>query len=87
MKALEIELGRSPAERWGPRSIDIDLIDYNDVTLVSPRLRLPHPELFNRAFVLVPLAEIAPELVIGGRTVAEAAASLASEAAGIVPLD
>ncbi|MBV9288106.1 MAG: dihydropteroate synthase [Hyphomicrobiales bacterium] len=86
-KALEIELGRTPAERWGPRAIDIDLIAYDDLTLASPRLRLPHPELFNRAFVLVPLAEIAPDLMIGGRTIAEGAASLASEAAGIVPLD
>jgi dihydropteroate synthase len=87
VKALEVELGRAPAERWGPRLIDIDLIAYDDVTLASQGLRLPHPELFNRAFVLVPLAEIGAELAIGGRSVAEAAASLGSEATGIVPLD
>ena len=63
IKALEVELGRAPAERWGPRVIDIDLIAYGDVTLKTERLTLPHPELFNRAFVLVPLAEIAPDLV------------------------
>ena len=87
VKALEIEIGRTPAERWGPRLIDIDLIAYDDLTLDTPRLTLPHPELFNRGFVLLPLAEIAPDLAIGGRKVGEAAASLQSEASGIVPLD
>ena len=66
MKALEVDLGRVSTERWGPRVIDIDLIAYDDVSLKSERLTLPHPELFNRAFVLVPLAEIAPDLVIAG---------------------
>ena len=87
VKRLEVELGRKPAERWGPRVIDIDLIAYGDVTLKTERLTLPHPELFNRAFVLVPLAEIAPDLVIAGVRVGEAAARLGAEAAEIVPLD
>jgi dihydropteroate synthase len=87
VKALEVELGRQPGERWGPRVIDIDIVDYGDVVLKTPRLTLPHPELFNRAFVLIPLAEIAPALVIGGRRVGEAAASLRAEASDIVPLD
>ena len=87
VKRLEVELGREPAERWGPRVIDIDLIAYDDVTLKAERLTLPHPELFNRAFVLVPLAEIAPDLVIAGVRVGDAAASLGTEAAEIVPLD
>jgi dihydropteroate synthase len=87
VKALEVELGRTPTERWGPRVIDIDLIAYDDVTLSAPRLTLPHPELFKRAFVLTPLAEIAPDRVIAGRTVGEAAASLGPEASEIVPLD
>ena len=82
-----MELGREPGERWGPRVIDIDIIDYDSVVLDGPRLTLPHPELFNRAFVLVPLAEIAPERVIGGRRVGEAAASLGAEASNVVPLD
>jgi dihydropteroate synthase len=86
-KALEIEIGRTPAERWGPRLIDIDLIAYDDVTLDTPRLTLPHPGLFSRAFVLTPLAEIAPDRTVGGRKVSDAAASLHSEASGIVPLD
>ena len=87
IKALEVELGRAPAERWGPRVIDIDLIAYGDVTLKTDRLTLPHPELFNRAFVLVPLAEIAPDLVIAGVRVGEAAARLKAEAAEVLPLD
>jgi dihydropteroate synthase len=87
MKALEIELGRVSAERWGPRVIDIDLIAYGDIALKTERLTLPHPELFNRAFVLVPLAEIAPDLVIAGVKVSEAAAQLGPEAAEVTPLD
>ena len=87
VKRLEVELGREPAERWGPRVIDIDLIAYGDVALKTERLTLPHPELFNRAFVLMPLAEIAPDLVIGRVRVGDAAAGLGAEAAEIVPLD
>jgi dihydropteroate synthase len=87
MKALEVELGRAPAERWGPRVIDIDLIAYGDIALKTERLTLPHPDLFNRAFVLVPLAEIAPDLVVAGVKVAEAAERLRDEAAQVLPLD
>ena len=87
VKKLEVELGREPTERWGPRVIDIDLIAYDDVTLKAERLTLPHPELFNRAFVLVPLAEIAPDLAIAGVRVGDAVASVGTEAAEIVPLD
>jgi dihydropteroate synthase len=87
IKTLEVELGRAPAERWGPRVIDIDLIAYDDIALKTERLTLPHPELFNRAFVLVPLAEIAPDLVIAGVRVGEAAARLEPEPAEISPLD
>jgi 2-amino-4-hydroxy-6-hydroxymethyldihydropteridine diphosphokinase len=87
VKALEVELGRKPGERWGPRVVDIDIIAYDDVALTGGRLTLPHPELFNRAFVLVPLAEIAPERAIAGRRVGEAAASLGTEASDVVPLD
>ena len=87
VKRLEVELGREPTERWGPRVIDIDLIASGDVALKTERLTLPHPELFNRAFVLVPLAEIAPDLMIAGVRVGDAAARLGAEAAEIVPLD
>ncbi len=87
MKALELDLGRVSTERWGPRVIDIDLIAYGDVELKSERLTLPHPELFNRAFVLVPLAEIAPDLVIAGVRMGDAAARLGAESAEVTPLD
>ncbi len=87
VKTIEVELGRETTERWGPRVIDIDLIAYDEVMLKTERLTLPHPELFNRAFVLVPLAEIAPDLVIAGVRVGEAAARLGAEAEQVLPLD
>jgi dihydropteroate synthase len=87
VKTIEVELGRETTERWGPRVIDIDLIAYDEVTLKTERLTLPHPELFNRAFVLVPLAEIAPDLVIAGVRIGEAAARLGAEAEQVLPLD
>src|SRR6202042_1626359 len=87
VKRLEVALGRESTERWGPRIIDIDLIAYDDVTLKTGRLTLPHPELFNRAFVLVPLAEIGPDLVIAGVRVGDAATRFGTEPAEIVPLD
>lgn len=70
-KDLEVALGRVPGARWGPRLIDIDVLWMDGVVLESERLTLPHPRMTERAFVLVPLAEIAPELVVRGRTVAE----------------
>jgi dihydropteroate synthase len=87
VKRLEVELGREPTERWGPRVIDIDLIAYGDIALKTERLTLPHPELFNRAFVLVPLAEIAPDLIIAGVRIGKAAARLGPEAEEVLPLD
>jgi 2-amino-4-hydroxy-6-hydroxymethyldihydropteridine diphosphokinase len=63
LKSLETELGREPGERWGPRLIDLDLLLYGDRVLETEGLTLPHPELAARPFVLVPLAEIAPDLV------------------------
>jgi 2-amino-4-hydroxy-6-hydroxymethyldihydropteridine diphosphokinase len=76
--AVERSLGRdrSRERRWGPRPIDIDLLAYDDVTLDESRLTLPHPRLFERAFVLVPLVEIAPDRVIAGVRVRDALARL-----------
>ena len=54
------------SERWGPRTLDLDLLLYGALTLDEPRLTVPHPGLAQRAFVLVPLAEIAPDLEIPG---------------------
>ena len=69
---------RSKEQRWGPRTLDLDLIAYDDVRLDKPELTLPHPRLFERAFVLVPLAEIAPERAIAGRRVSDALAKLST---------
>lgn len=63
---------RHKEERWGPRSLDIDLLTYGEDTLDDPDLTLPHPRLFERAFVLVPLTEIAPDGVVAGRSLREA---------------
>lgn len=58
--------------RWGPRTLDIDIIAYDDIALDEPMLTLPHPRLFERAFVLVPLVEIAPDAAIAGRSLGDA---------------
>jgi len=58
LQGIERDLGRTPAERWGPRAIDLDLLLYDDLTIDEPDLQVPHPRLYQRAFVLVPLAEI-----------------------------
>ena len=72
----ERELGRVRKERWGPRSLDCDLLFYRDVHLVTPELTLPHPRIRERAFVLVPLIEVAPDVVIEGRSAASWLATL-----------
>ena len=87
-RALSVEraLGRDRAreQRWGPRRIDIDILAYDDSRLDTPELQLPHPRLFERAFVLVPLAEIVPDRLIGGRRVRDGLAAM--DAAGIEKL-
>ncbi len=67
---LEREGGRERRERWGPRTIDLDILNYGGETIDEPGLQVPHPRIAERAFVLAPLAEIAPELRIDGRSVA-----------------
>jgi 2-amino-4-hydroxy-6-hydroxymethyldihydropteridine diphosphokinase len=62
LKLIESKLGRVPGPRYGPRVIDIDLLLYDELIFASPALMVPHPRLLERAFVLVPLAEIAPAL-------------------------
>ncbi|WP_375779939.1 2-amino-4-hydroxy-6-hydroxymethyldihydropteridine diphosphokinase [Bradyrhizobium sp. ma5] len=78
---IESKFGRDRKneQRWGPRTLDLDLIAYDDVTLDKPELTLPHPRLFERAFVLVPLAEIVPDRVIAGRRVADALAGVSTD--------
>ena len=77
---VELQLGRDRAheKRWGPRTADIDIIAYGDLAVDELGLTLPHPRLFERAFVLAPLAEIAPDRLIAGITVADALARLDS---------
>jgi 2-amino-4-hydroxy-6-hydroxymethyldihydropteridine diphosphokinase len=65
--AVESRLGRVRAERWGPRTIDLDLLVYADETIDEPGLTVPHPRLHERRFVLEPLAELDPALEIPGR--------------------
>jgi 2-amino-4-hydroxy-6-hydroxymethyldihydropteridine diphosphokinase len=86
VQATERAFGRDRAHerRWGPRTLDIDLIAYDDVSLTTPDLTLPHPRLFERAFVLAPLAEIAPDRRIAGIRVRDALAKV--DQAGIEKL-
>ena len=72
---------RTMERRWGPRPIDIDILAYDDVVLREADLTLPHPHLFERAFVLLPLAEIAADRVIAGRRISDALAG--ADIAGI----
>jgi 2-amino-4-hydroxy-6-hydroxymethyldihydropteridine diphosphokinase len=73
-QAVEAQFGRNRRgeRRWGPRTLDIDLIACGDVVMDTPELTLPHPRALERAFVLVPLAAIAPEQRIGGIRIADA---------------
>lgn len=76
VKRIERELGRESGPRYGPRPIDIDILLYDDLALDTPELIVPHPRLLERAFALVPLAEIAPNAwhPVARRTVAALAA-------------
>ena len=78
LQKIEKKFGRDRASErhWGPRTLDLDIIAYDDARLDKPELTLPHPRLFERAFVLVPLSEIAPDRPIAGQTAREALAKL-----------
>ena len=79
VKKIEADMGRTPTRRWGPRLIDVDILFLGDHTLDDPELTLPHKELFGRSFVLTPLAEIAPNLVLDGVMVRDAQKAVNSE--------
>jgi 2-amino-4-hydroxy-6-hydroxymethyldihydropteridine diphosphokinase len=68
-KEIESRMGRVATEKWGPRIIDLDLLVYRGTVLDDPDLTLPHPHIGARAFVLAPLLDIAPDLVINGKSV------------------
>jgi 2-amino-4-hydroxy-6-hydroxymethyldihydropteridine diphosphokinase len=78
---VESALGRDrkTGRRWGPRMIDIDVLYFGDVVADAPALTLPHPRMMERAFVLAPLTDIAPDKIIGGRRVADALADIGAE--------
>ena len=78
VKDIERDLGRKPSFRYGPRSMDIDILLYGDRVVETSKLTIPHPRLTERAFVLVPLAEVAPDLVhpVNNNTVSELLAKL-----------
>lgn len=65
LRRIEAAAGRRREHRWGPRTLDLDLLLYGETTLDTAQLQLPHPRMHERAFVLAPLAELAPELVLG----------------------
>jgi 2-amino-4-hydroxy-6-hydroxymethyldihydropteridine diphosphokinase len=81
-QGLERAFGREPGPRWGPRPLDIDILDYDGLVLEQADLVLPHPRMCERAFVVVPLAEIAPERMVAGRKLREWAE--ASDRTGVV---
>ncbi|WNJ91961.1 2-amino-4-hydroxy-6-hydroxymethyldihydropteridine diphosphokinase [Bosea sp. 685] len=68
---IEKRQGRERLERWGPRTLDIDILSYGDDEIDQPGLQVPHPRLAERAFALAPLAEIAPMLALSGQTAAK----------------
>ncbi|WP_312796847.1 2-amino-4-hydroxy-6-hydroxymethyldihydropteridine diphosphokinase [Tianweitania sp.] len=74
--ATESQLKRVRAERWGPRVIDMDVLWFDDRSVKEPGLQVPHPRMSERAFVMVPLAEIAPDLSIAEGSAADVAAGL-----------
>lgn len=81
---IENRLGRVRRERWGPRIIDIDLLRHGTTRRASERLTLPHPAMHERAFVLIPLQEIAPHLRVGGQPINRLLEGL--DTTGIAPI-
>jgi 2-amino-4-hydroxy-6-hydroxymethyldihydropteridine diphosphokinase len=69
-KSIEWKLGRKTMFRYGPRLVDVDILLYDDLTITTSELSIPHPELVRRNFVLTPLNEIAPNLVVHGKRLA-----------------
>lgn len=84
---LDVEdgMGRRRAERWGPRTIDIDILTYGEEVIEEDNLIVPHPYLAERAFVLIPLKDIAPDFSLNGRSIDAMIADV--DASGIIQLD
>ena len=81
LKGIEKQLGRLETFRYGPRVVDLDILFYDDLIFDSSRLKIPHPRLTGRAFVLLPLSQLAPDLrhPVEGRTIQELLASESTE--------
>ena len=83
-QAVENEMGRVRQQTWGPRLIDVDILTYRGETISTPDLTVPHPFIAGRAFVLLPLLEVAPDLEIGGLSLASLIARV--DATGVTPI-
>ena len=81
---IERRMKRVRKERWGPRIIDIDILVMGSRVVAEPDLIIPHPRIAERAFVLAPLADIAPNLMLGGRSVRQRLSTIDTE--GVVPI-
>lgn len=87
-KRIEREAGRTAGEPWGPRVLDIDILLYDDLTLNSPTLTIPHPRMWQRQFVLMPLADLLPNLESkDGRSIAQVLESEEIVTQGVWPCD
>ena len=87
-QSIEATLGRERTVRWGPRTLDIDILWYHGFTAADGDLQVPHPRMEQRRFVLEPLAEVAPSLVLpSGKTVSEALAPLGEQVVKLFPTD
>jgi 2-amino-4-hydroxy-6-hydroxymethyldihydropteridine diphosphokinase len=85
-KRIELEAGRAAGERWGPRVLDIDILLYDDLALDSPTLTIPHPLMWERRFVLMPLADLLPQLRdVHGRSISQLLKSEEIAAQGVWP--
>jgi len=85
LRKIEDRHGRVRGERWGARTLDLDILLYGNISIASSSLQIPHPRLAERNFVLYPLADLTPDLVLpNGKTLAELLANVPSD--GIVPL-
>lgn len=84
-QAVENDMARVRTRRWGPRNIDVDILTFRDQKIDEPDLVVPHPRIAERAFVLVPLKDIAPNLTIGGASIDQMLSKL--DASDVQPLD
>lgn len=89
LNKIEARFGRDRSKevRYGPRTLDLDILLYDDIAINEPDLQIPHPLILDRAFVVVPLVEIAPDLVVQGRSVRDALEKLHDEAKTMVAID